>query len=130
PSPGSGALDRLLAAGRAAAAAHWPMALAVLLVGGGGVLGLALVFPGGSIATPLNAWERRALGWTAPLLAAWLTAGGVALLWWRLRPEGALPARRTAGAALASLTLIALGGLWTYLQGEPLAAAAGGQGGG
>src|SRR5712692_8515824 len=66
---------------------QWPMALAVLLVGGGGTLGLALVFPGGTIATPLNAWQGWLLGWTAPLLAAWLTAAGGTGLWRHMRPD-------------------------------------------
>src|SRR4051794_7687695 len=80
------------------ATAHWPAALAVLLVGGGGVLGLALVFPGGSIATPLNVWQRQLLGWTAPILALWLTASGVVLLTHHLRPDTPVPYWRATGA--------------------------------
>src|SRR4051812_34890283 len=87
---------------------HWPAAVAVALVGSGGVLGLALIFPGGSIATPLNQWQGRALGWTAPLLATWLTAIGVVLLAHHLRPETTMPWRRALGAAIASVTAIAL----------------------
>src|SRR5947207_8696700 len=96
--------------------AHWPMAVAVLLVGSGGVLGLALVFPGGSIATPLNLVQGRLLGWTAALLALWLTAVGVVLLSHHLRPDTRLPWRRAAGALLASAALVALAGLASFVH--------------
>src|SRR5438874_249654 len=110
--------------------AHWPMAVAVLLVGSGGVLGLALVFPGGSIATPLNLTQGRLLGWTAGLLALWLTAVGVVLLSHHLRPDTRLPWRRAVGALLASVALVALAGLASYVHPEAEAAAEGGHGGG
>src|SRR3954463_1724601 len=101
---------------------HWPMAVAVLLVGSGGVLGLALVFPGGSIATPLNLLQVRLLGWTAGLLGLWLTAAGVVLLLHHLRPDTRLPWRRAAGALLASVALVALAGLASYVHPEKAAA--------
>jgi hypothetical protein len=110
--------------------AHWPMAVAVLLVGSGGVLGLALVFPGGSIATPLNVIQGHLLGWTAALLALWLTAVGVVLLSHHLRPDTHLPWRRAVGALLASVALVALAGLASYVDPEPEAVAAAGHGGG
>src|SRR5918912_1512073 len=98
---------------------HWPFVAAVLLVASGGVLGLALVFPGGSIATPLNALQGRLLGWTAALLALWLTAIGVVLLAHHLRPDTPVPWRRGAGALAASLALVALAGLTSYVSPEP-----------
>src|SRR5215207_8714224 len=90
----SGGLGRALGALVRSAWPHWPWAAALILVASGGVLGLALVFPGGSVATPLNAWQGRMLGWAAPLLACWLTAVGVAVLWRHLQPEVHLPWRR------------------------------------
>src|SRR5436190_1828927 len=102
--------------------AHWPMVVAVWLVGSGGVLGLALIFPGGSIATPLNLTQGYLLGWTAGLLALWLTAVGVVLLSHHLRPDTHLPWRRAAGALLASVALVALAGLASYVHPEKAAA--------
>src|SRR4051812_44767815 len=97
---GSGGLGRGLATLASTVAPHWPWVLAVLLVGSGGILGLALVFPGGSIATPLNVWQSQVLGWAAPLLAFWLTVFGVAVLWCHLQPEATLPLGRALGAAV------------------------------
>ncbi|HLI26368.1 MAG TPA: DNA translocase FtsK [Chloroflexota bacterium] len=112
------------------AAANWPLGLAVLLVGSGGVLGLAVLFPGGSLATLLHEWQRRALGWAAPLLALWLTAAGAAVLWWHLRPDARLPLSRVVGAVGATVALLGLTGLYTHAQPEPAAAAQQGHGGG
>jgi S-DNA-T family DNA segregation ATPase FtsK/SpoIIIE len=112
------------------AAASWPLGLAVLLVGSGGVLGLAVLFPGGSLATQLHEWQRRALGWTAPLLGLWLTAAGAAVLWWHLRPDTRLPPGRVVGAGAATVALLGLAGLYTRAQPEPAAAAQEGLGGG
>src|SRR5579884_2001728 len=109
---------------------HWPFLVAVLLVGGGGMLGLALVFPGGSIATPLNTLQGQLLGWTAPLLALWLTAVGVVLLSHHLRPDTGVPWRRAAGALAATLALVALAGLTSYVRPDPAADALAGGGGG
>src|SRR5581483_6956047 len=109
---------------------HWPFAVAVLLVGAGGVLGLALIFPGGSIATPLNALQGRLLGWTAPLLALWLTTTGVILFAHHLRPDTRVPWQRGTGALITSVALVALAGLTSYGAPEPDADAAAGSGGG
>jgi S-DNA-T family DNA segregation ATPase FtsK/SpoIIIE len=129
PRPGL-ARERPLAAVWRRLALEWPWAFAVALVGSGGVLGLALVFPGGAIATPLNVWQGRLLGWTAPLVALWLTAGGIAVLWCHLRPETRLPWRRLVGVTLLSGALPGLAGVATALQPDPLAAARAGFGGG
>src|SRR5262245_58030441 len=101
--------------------AQWPMALAVMLVGGGGTLGLSLVFPGGTIATPLSTWQGRLLGWTAPLLAVWLTAAGGTVLWRHLRADTRVPWLRVAGAALASAAIVGLAGLASYAWPDELA---------
>src|SRR3954466_11498929 len=84
---------------------HWPMAVAVLLVGSGGVLGLALVFPGGSEAPPLNLLQVRLLGWTAGLLGLSLPAAGVVLLLHHLRCDTRLPWRRAVVRVRASVRL-------------------------
>ena len=112
------------------AVAYWPLAVAVLLVGSGGVFGLALLFPGGTLATPLHDWQQRALGWTAPLVALWLSAAGGAVLWWHLRPTDPLPLLRVVGTAGMSLALIGLAGLYTQAQPDPVAAVRQGVGGG
>src|SRR5579885_2838033 len=104
---------------------HWPF-----LVAGGGMLVLSLVFPGGSIATPLNTLQGQLLGWTAPLLALWLTAVGVVLLSHHLRPDTGVPWRRAAGALAATLALVALAGLTSYVRPDPAADALAGGGGG
>src|SRR5215210_7378208 len=87
----SGSLGKAVAALWSRARPRWPWALAVLLVGGGGVLGLALTFPGGSVAQPLHDRQAEWLGWAAPLLGLWLTALGVAVLGRHLRPDMSLP---------------------------------------
>ncbi|HLH22196.1 MAG TPA: DNA translocase FtsK [Chloroflexota bacterium] len=112
----SGGLGKALGGLWRAAWPRWPWALAVLLVGAGGVLGLALVFPGGRLATPLHDQQTLLLGWTAPLLALWLTVLGSALLLRCLQPEVALPWPRGVGAALASVALVGLGGIVTLVR--------------
>jgi S-DNA-T family DNA segregation ATPase FtsK/SpoIIIE len=90
--------------------AYGPTLLAVLCVAGGAILGLALAFPGGSIAAPLNALQGWLLGWSAPLVAVWLVGSGLGILWWRLHPERPVPWRRLLGAVVATVALVALAG--------------------
>src|SRR5581483_1697182 len=124
PKPrGHSGLSNGLAALWRAAWPHWPWALAVLLVGSGGVLGLALVAREGSIAQRLYAWQLTWLGWTAALLPLWLTALGGAVLMRHLRPDAALPWRRGIGAALASAAFVGLAAL--AASGRPDAAGGG-----
>src|SRR5579884_324125 len=101
-----------------AAWARWPLALAILLIGSGGVLGLALVFPGGRISLPLSGAQRSLLGWTAPLIAVWLTAAGALVLQRYLQPATRLPGRQLAGAGLASGGLVGLAGLISALRSD------------
>ena len=108
---GSGGLGKALAALWRAASPHWPWLVAGTLVGSGGVLGLALVVREGTVATRLHDRQVELLGWTAPLLALWLTALGVAVLCCHLRPDSRLPWWRGLGAALVSAALVGLGGI-------------------
>jgi S-DNA-T family DNA segregation ATPase FtsK/SpoIIIE len=109
-----------------AARARWPLALAVLLLGSGGILGLALVFPGGRVSLPLSSAQRFLLGWTAPLIAVWLTAAGALVLQRYLQPATRLPSRQLAGGGLASGGLVGLAGLVSALRSDGPEALAGG----
>src|SRR3954470_10264013 len=98
PARASGGLGQALGALWRAAGPQWPWALAVLLVGSGGILGLALIVREGSVAQRLYGWQPAARGWTAVLLPLWLTILGGGLLMRHLRPDAALPWLRGLGA--------------------------------
>jgi S-DNA-T family DNA segregation ATPase FtsK/SpoIIIE len=101
-----------------AARARWPLALAVLLLGSGGILGLALVFPSGRVSLPLSSAQRFLLGWTAPLIAVWLTVAGALVLQRYLQPATRLPSRQLVGGGLASGGLVGLAGLVSMLRSD------------
>jgi DNA segregation ATPase FtsK/SpoIIIE, S-DNA-T family len=124
PPPGkshpSGGVALALSAAWRAAGGQWPWGVATLLVGAGGLLGLALMFPGGSVARPLHDRQVELFGWTAPLLAFWLTVLGVAVLLRYLRPDAARPGWRGVGAALTSISPVGLGGITTGARPDAL----------